>query len=66
MSGMAKRKTDANGWGGPVTTPQTRERVCGRNVSMKGINNIASFADYIESIEKLLAGNKQTNPVNSD
>lgn len=49
-----------------MTTPQKRERVCGRNVSMKEINNIASFAAYIESIEKLLAGNKQTNPVNSD
>lgn len=63
---MAKRKTDAKGWGEPVTTPQNRGRVYGGDVSTKGINNIASFAAYVEAIEELLAGNKQTNSVNSD
>lgn len=63
---MAKRKTDAKVWGGPMTTPQKRGRVCGADVSMKGINNIAYFVTCIESIEELLAGNKQINPVNSD
>ena len=49
-----------------MTTPQKRGHVCGGDVSMKGINNIAYFVAYIESIEELLAGNKQTKPINSD
>lgn len=48
-----------------MTTPEKRGLVCGGDVSMKGIN-IAYFVAYIESIEELLAGNKQTKPVNSD